>query len=120
MAIECPKCGKKYDVITFEGGKKVSCRCGLKLDLSLLETIDDFERYFENEDEREKARIIQRDAQLICRMILDEKVAAVDIEIAKAKLRDKVAELFPDKIETYQMIYEARFKRLWDQFRKGV
>jgi hypothetical protein len=50
-------------------------------------------------------------------MILDENCPEVDIEIAKDTLKDKVQKLFPDKISTYEMIYEARFKRLWEQFR---
>lgn len=117
--IRCPKCGMKHDVVKFEGGRRVKCRCGLKLDLSLMETVEDFLRYFESEDERKKAKEIQRDAQIICQMILSESCPDVDIEIAKQNLRDKVSRLFPDKIRTYEMIYEARFKRLWDQFRSA-
>ena len=118
MAIHCPKCGAQHDVIEFEDGRDVlSCSCGQKLHVSLFETVGDFLRYFENEEEREKARILQRDAQQICRMILDEACQDVDIEIAKMNLKEKVRKLFPDRMETYRMIYEARFKRLWDQFR---
>ena len=117
MAIHCPKCGMKHDVVNFEGGRRVKCRCGLKLDLSHMETVEDFLRYFESEAERRKAKDIQDDAQTICRMILDETCPEVDIEIAKQNLAEKVRRLFPDKMEVYQMIYEARFKRLWDQFR---
>lgn len=117
MAIHCPKCGMKHDVVAFEGGRRVKCRCGLKLDLTLMDTVEDFLRYFESEAERRKAKDIQDDAQAICRMILDEICPAVDIEIAKENLAEKVRRLFPDKMEAYRMIYEARFKRLWDQFR---
>lgn len=88
------------------------------LDTSLFETIDDFTRYFENEEERQKAQVILEDANHICRMILDEGCQKVDIEIAQERLKEKVAELFPDKMNVYQMIYEARFKRLWEQFRE--
>ena len=87
------------------------------LDLSMMETVEDFLRFFENEEERKKAQEIQRDAQEVCRMILNEKCPEVDIEIAKNKLEKKVQKLFPAKMEAYRMIYEARFKRLWDQFR---
>ncbi len=109
----------KHDVVRFEGGRRVKCRCGLKLELSMMDTVEDFLRYFESEEERKKAREIQQDAEDICRLILDEGTPAVDIEIAKDNLREKVLRLFPDKIQTYEMIYEARFKRLWDQFRSG-
>jgi len=115
--IVCPKCGQKHDVVEFEAGRRVKCRCGLKLGLSMMETVEDFLRYFESEEERKRAKAVQQDAQTICRMILNEDCPGVDIEIAKDKLREKVREYFPDKMETYRMIYEARFKRLWDQFR---
>jgi len=94
------------------------CSCGFLLDVSHIETADDFLRDCVNEGERNQASEIQRDAQAICQMILDESVAAVDIEIAKGKLKEKVKSYFPDKMRTFQMIYEARFQRLWDQFRK--
>ncbi|HXV27392.1 MAG TPA: hypothetical protein VD913_00355 [bacterium] len=117
MAIRCPKCGTRHDVARFEGSRKLKCDCGFFLDLTLIETVDDFLRFFESEAERKKAVEIQRDAQAICQMILNEECAEVDVEIAKENLARKVREFFPDKIETYRMIYEARFKRLWDQFR---
>ena len=117
MAIKCPKCGFLHDVVRIEEGKKLKCRCGFKIEISLIETAEDFLRYCEGAEERKNAKEIQRDAQLICQMILDEGRQAVDIEIAKAKLEEKVKRFFPDKMETYRMIYESRFKRLWDQFR---
>ena len=117
MAIRCPKCGFLHDVAKLEEGKKLKCRCGFKINMSLIETAEDFLRYCEGADERKKAKEIQQDAQVICQMILDEGCQAVDIEIAKSKLEEKVKTFFPDKMETYRMIYEARFERLWDQFR---
>ncbi|MBI4358629.1 MAG: hypothetical protein HY584_04950 [Candidatus Omnitrophica bacterium] len=116
MAIRCPRCGKEHDAAKLEEGK-LKCRCGFSLDLSLIETAEDFLRYCEGTEEQKKAREIQRDAQVICQMILDEGRQAVDIEIAKARLEEKVRKFFPDKIETYRMIYESRFNRLWNQFR---
>ena len=118
MAIRCPRCGHEYDVALFQFDRKLRCDCGHELNLSLIETVQDFERYLESVEEREKALEIQRDASRICQMILDDSCPEVDIEIAKQKLRDRVAELFPDKLSVYEMIYEARFQRLWDQFRK--
>ena len=117
MAVRCPQCGRKYDVVRFEEGSQLECQCGFRLNLSLVETAEDFLRYCEGAEERKRASEIQRDAQRICQMILNEECQAVDIEIAKAKLEEKMRKLFPDKIETYRMIYESRFQRLWDQFR---
>jgi hypothetical protein len=122
MPIRCPKCGMKHDVARFtsEGGRaggQLKCSCGFLLDLSLMETVDDFLRFFESEEELKKAAQIQEDAQAICQMILSEDCSDVDIEIAKEKLKEKVRDYFPDKMETYHIIYEARFKRIWEQFR---
>jgi hypothetical protein len=50
---------------------------------------------------------------------LDERNADVDVEIAQNRVREKCLELFPDKLELFEMIYESRFKRLWEQFRRN-
>ena len=120
MPIHCPKCGQEYDVIKFQPEYQIRCRCGFVLDVSLLETADDILRYCEGEEERQRALEIQRDAQAICKMILDEHRAQVDIEIAQNQLKVKVENYFPDKIEAYHMIYESRFNRLWEQFRSSA
>ena len=119
MPIHCPKCGTTHDVVEFEAGKSIVCGCGQRLDLLLMETVQDFLRFFENEEEREKAKPIQQEPEKICRMILNDQTQDADIEIAMENLREKVKELFPDRLETYRMIYAARFKRLWEQFRKN-
>ena len=67
MAIHCPQCGRSHDTAKFEGSKPIKCGCGNLLSISLLETIADFERYFESADEREKAQEIQKDAREIGR-----------------------------------------------------
>lgn len=117
MPVRCPGCGKQHDVTEFESDHKIQCSCGRELDVFQLETVEDFLRFFESESERVKALEIQKDAEAICRMILDERCEDVDISIAEEKLRDKVMSLFPEKMETYRMIYEARFARLKEQFR---
>ena len=117
MPIHCPKCGLSYDATHFSRGETIRCRCGSSLHIAMLETINDFLQYFDGEDEKAKANLIQKDAQLICSMILNEDCPDVDIEIAMGDLKEKVRQLFPDKIATYEMIYEARFKRLRSQFR---
>ena len=117
MSIRCPKCRMLHDVAQFQIGAKLKCRCGFMLDSSLIDTAEDFLRYCESEEEQKKAKEIQRDAQAVCRMILDEEHSKVDIQITMANLKEKVKRLFPDKVETFEMIYGARFRRLWDQFR---
>ncbi len=118
MAIRCPKCGAKHDVARLEEGSFLKCQCGFKLDISLIESADDFIRYCEGREELERAKEIQQDAQIICQMILNEECPAIDIEIAKEQLEEKVKTFFPDKMTTYKMIYDSRFNRLWQQFRQ--
>ena len=35
----------------------------------------------------------------------------------KAKVRQRCLELYPDREQLYEMVYESRFQRLWEQFR---
>ena len=68
-------------------------------------------------DPREKMREIQRMANRVCVLILNTDLPAIDIEIEKNKVRERCLELYPDKEDLYDMIYESRFDRLWEQFR---
>ena len=85
----------------------------------MFQMVDDFLSFCESEEEKSKVGEIQAEAQRICQMILSEEYSLVDVEIAQNKLREKAEQYFPDKLETYRMIYEARFDRLWDQFRNS-
>lgn len=69
-------------------------------------------------DEDERVRSLQRQADRICEMIVSGEAAEIDLEIQQAKLRDVVARWFPDKQGLYQLLYESRFRRLWQQFRQ--
>ena len=117
MAIRCPKCGVIHDAARLEESSQLKCSCGFNLDLSFIDSADDFLRYCESREEMVHAKEIQQDAQLICQMILNHECPDVDIEIAKEQLESKVKKLFPDKVHTYRMIYESRFNRPWEQFR---
>ncbi|MFZ5833605.1 MAG: hypothetical protein ACOY3P_26250 [Planctomycetota bacterium] len=68
-------------------------------------------------DPREKMREVQRMANRVCTLILSSDLPAIDIEIEKGKVRDRCLELYPDREQLYEMVYESRFQRLWDQFR---
>lgn len=69
-------------------------------------------------DEDERVRSLQRQADRICEMIVSGELEEIDLEIQQAKLRDVVARWFPDKQGLYQLLYESRFRRLWQQFRQ--
>jgi hypothetical protein len=68
-------------------------------------------------DPRQAMRDLQRMADRICVLILGSDLPAIDIEIEKNEVRERCLELYPDREELYEMIYESRFQRLWDQFR---
>ncbi len=56
---------------------------------------------------------LQRMADRVCVLILSSDLPAIDIEIEKSKVRERCLELYPDREELYEMIYESRFQRLW-------
>jgi hypothetical protein len=57
-------------------------------------------------------------ADRVCQLILSSDLPDVDVAIEKEKVRARCEELFPDRMELYDMIYESRFQRLWDQWRE--
>lgn len=67
--------------------------------------------------EDEAVRTLQRQADRICEMIVSGDTAQIDIEIQQTALREAIARAFPEKQSLYQLLYETRFRRLWQQFR---
>jgi hypothetical protein len=68
-------------------------------------------------DPREPMREVQRMADRVCSLILSSDLPAIDLEIEKNKVRERCLELYPEREQLYEMIYESRFERLWNQFR---
>lgn len=69
------------------------------------------------DDPREGQRELAKMAERVCALILSSDYPDVDVAIEKEKVRAFCEELFPDRMELYEMIYESRFQRLWDQWR---
>lgn len=67
--------------------------------------------------EEENIDEIRQASERIAFLIVSTDYPPADIEIEKKKLRDLIRELFPDKEHLYDLIFEPRFKRLWEQFR---
>lgn len=67
--------------------------------------------------EDEAVRALQRQADRICEMIVSGEAPPIDIEIGQTALREAVARAFPDQQGLYQLLYDSRFRRLWQQFR---
>jgi hypothetical protein len=110
MKFECPFCGEKHALKLAVDNKEIRCSCGHPLDLSSL-------RKWLQQEARRKTSMLGSMADIVCRHILSSDYPEIDIEIEKSRLRDHAIELFPEKIHLYDMIYESRFKRLWNQFR---
>ncbi len=66
---------------------------------------------------RERMREFQRMADHVCSLILISDYPEIDIEIEKSKVRERCEELYPDRMDLYERIYESRFNRLREQFR---
>jgi len=117
MAVICSRCGRQFDVTLFQFGNRVRCPCGRILPGS-YHTI---EVGSAGEDPRRAGREgmdeLRRDADAVARMVLDTSYSAVDIAIARARLRERCEQLFPDRMDLFEWIYESRFDRLWEQFR---
>ena len=69
--------------------------------------------------EDDAVRSLQRQADRVCEMIISGQTQQVDIEIQQNALREAVVRAFPDKEALYHLLYESRFRRLWQQFRGG-
>jgi shikimate 5-dehydrogenase len=122
MAIRCPKCKREYDVTLFEFGREVVCDCGYRLGLEHEEVFNQLEelcRHYDLELEEERLMEIKRAQDKIAFLIMNTDYEEVDIEIEKTKFKELIKGLFPEKAYLYELIYEPRFKRLWDQFRKA-
>ena len=66
---------------------------------------------------RDRMHQLQRMADRVCVLILSSDLPAIDIEIQKNKVRERCLELYPEQEQLYEMVYESRFQRLWEQFR---
>jgi hypothetical protein len=118
--MKCPKCQKEYDATFFKSGREIVCSCGTPLGLGGDEVLGQLARICRQYDlaiEEEKLSEIKTMQDRIVFLILSTDSEAVDIEIEKAKFRELIQSLFPDKTHLYDLIYEPRFKRLWEQFR---
>ncbi len=116
MAIRCPHCKKEFDITLFEFERTITCDCGNVVSLQHKEMFRELLNARRNEEE--KIREIKSLADKISFLIISTDYPEIDIEIEKEKFRERINELFPDKIYLYELIYEPRFRRLKEQFRR--
>lgn len=126
MAITCPRCNRQYDITLFEFGRRVVCECGevLTAEGFVSPSREDVKSGPSPKDiarsrliARRKMERLRRAADRVCSLILMSDYPEIDIELEKAKVRQLAEELFPDRMDLYEMIYVSRFRRLWEQFR---
>lgn len=110
MAVRCSSCDRSLDDVLFEGDRWVLCDCGTPVSNSTIHSKAD-------QEGREKMRRLARLADQVCCHILDENYPDLDIAVERSQLRQTALELFPDCESLFEMIYESRFDRLWEQWR---
>lgn len=69
--------------------------------------------------EEGKLREIQLASDHICALILYSDLPLIDIRLAAADLRRLCVRHFPERSYLFAWIYDARFRRLWEQWRGG-
>ncbi|MFO8006829.1 MAG: hypothetical protein R6V05_03745 [Candidatus Brocadiia bacterium] len=65
-------------------------------------------------------RELQRRADRISSLIVASDYPAVDVAIEIRRLREFAQAHFPGSKRLFRMVYESRFRRLWEQFRGGA
>jgi hypothetical protein len=63
-------------------------------------------------------RRFQRRVDKLCFLIVATDTPRREIDLERMNLRAQAISLFPDKLDLYKMVYESRFRRLWEQFRQ--
>lgn len=62
-------------------------------------------------------RWLQRRVDRLCSLIITSTVTDGRIHDERYILRHQASWLFPNRMDLYDLIYESRFRRLWQQFR---
>jgi hypothetical protein len=91
------------------------CRCGAPLVLPREAPVFVDREALQGEESR--LQELARAADRLSFMIVATDCPRVDVDIARAELRRRCATLFPDKLSVFDLVYESRFRRLWEQFR---
>jgi len=73
-------------------------------------------RLWEGEKD-DPAACLQRMADRVAAMILTSTYSDLECALAERELRMECLRLLPEKMELFDLIYAARFRRLREQFR---
>ncbi|MBI3724863.1 hypothetical protein HY251_13045 [bacterium] len=106
MAVYCPRCERQYPRSLLEVGRTLLCACGATIGAAPSRV-----------DRRRDQLLLGERADRLCRMILSSDTDDVEVALERNRVRELAESLFPDRMDLYEMIYESRFDRLWQQFR---
>jgi hypothetical protein len=70
------------------------------------------------ESDEQAYRNFQRHVDRLCFLIVATDCSDLEIDIERLHLRTQVMKLFPEKMSLYELVYESRFRRLREQFRR--
>ena len=73
---------------------------------------------WEEEESEDPATVLRRQADRVASMIVTSSYSDVECAVAERDLRMECLRLCPDRMELYDRIYTARFRRLREQFRQ--
>jgi hypothetical protein len=115
LLVGCRACGMSYARVLLATDREARCRCGgvLVVDGEPPQFVD--REAFLAEERRLSE--LARGADRVSYLIVATDCPRVDVEIQRMALKRRCAKLFPDKLDLFEMIYESRFRRLWEQFR---
>jgi hypothetical protein len=70
-----------------------------------------------DEEKSDPAALLQRLADRVASMIVTSSYTDLECALAERELRMECLHLLPDRMELYDLVYTARFRRLREQFR---
>ena len=111
--VECPHCRATYARAFLGAGARCG-RCGKPLPQAAAPRFVDREALLHEEA---NLRELQHLADQVSYLIVATDTPRVDVEIQRVALRRRCHELFHDKMHVFELVYESRFRRLWEQFR---
>jgi hypothetical protein len=115
LLVQCSQCGQSYARVFLDAERAPRCRCGEPLlKLGAEPQFVDREAFVGEEN---RLGELQRAADRVSFLIVATDCPRVDIDIQRAELRRRCKTLFPDKMDLFDLLYESRFRRLWEQFR---
>jgi hypothetical protein len=71
----------------------------------------------ETDRDEDPAVLLQRHADRVASMIVTSSYSDLDCALAEREVRMECLSLLPDRMELFDLIYTARFRRLREQFR---